>query len=176
MPRTFVMAVVATATVVGSAGLTACGANDESSDDTGTSATTTTMPANGEDDHSGNDDHGDHHIQPPAPEALQATLDTMVDPAVPPEDKTNLLVNGEKRRTDIKQMNSALAGYGKLTFAVADVSTKNTTATAQVTITSPHGAAPAMPLTWKHQDDTWKLSDDAGCLLFSFAKTPCDPA
>lgn len=165
VPRIFVMAVLATAAIIGSAGLTACGADGEDSDGTGASATTTT-----------NDDHGDHHVQAPAPEALQATLDTMVDPAVPAEDKTNLLVNGEKRRTNVEQMNSALAGYGKLTFAVADVSTENTTATAQVTITSPHGAAPAMPLTWEHQNATWKLSDDAGCLLFSFAKAPCTPA
>ncbi|MFI6217448.1 hypothetical protein ACIBCD_36050 [Nocardia brasiliensis] len=112
----------------------------------------------------------------PTADSLQAVLVKLSDPAVPTADKAKLIVDGEKRTANIDQMNKALAGYGTLTYAVADVTTQGSTATAQVTITSPHGAAPATPLTWENVGGTWKLSDASGCLLLGFAQAPCVPA
>ncbi|WP_405165132.1 hypothetical protein OG203_08500 [Nocardia sp. NBC_01499] len=111
----------------------------------------------------------------PSPDTLQAVLVKLSDPAVPTADKAKLIVDGEKRTANIDQMNKGLAGYA-LTYAVADVTTQGNTATAQVTITSPHGAVPAMPLTWENVDGTWKLSDSSGCLMLGFAQAPCVPA
>ncbi|MFE9576777.1 hypothetical protein ACFYO1_10370 [Nocardia sp. NPDC006044] len=111
----------------------------------------------------------------PTPETLQAVLVKLSDPAVPTADKAKLIVNGEKRTANIDQMNKGLAGY-TLTYAVSDVTVQGNTATAQVTINSPHGAAPAMPITWENVDGTWKLSDTSGCLLLGFAQAPCVPA
>ncbi|WP_254854137.1 hypothetical protein [Nocardia donostiensis] len=167
MPRTVA---VAAAAVALSVGLTACGSDEEGSDSVAT-ATSTAVTST-----SSTADHGEQAGEAPSPETLQATLDTLADPAVAPEEKTKLIVDGEKRTANIEQMNTALAGYGTLTFAVADVVTEGDTATAQVTITSPHGAAPALPLTWENVDGAWKLSDASGCVLFSFAQSPCAPA
>ncbi|MFI9404910.1 hypothetical protein [Nocardia sp. NPDC052316] len=111
----------------------------------------------------------------PSPETLQAVLVTLSDPAVPTSEKTKLIVDGEKRTANIDQMNKGLAGY-TLTYAVADITTQGNTATAQVTITSPHGALPPMPLTWENVGGTWKLSDASGCLMLGFAQAPCVPA
>ncbi|MFG1795259.1 hypothetical protein [Nocardia sp. NPDC049149] len=112
----------------------------------------------------------------PTAEALQSVLVKLSDPAVPTAEKTKLIVDGEKRTANIDQMNKALAGYGTLTYGVADITTQGAAATAQVTITSPHGAAPAVPLTWENVGGTWKLSDQSGCILLSFAQAPCLPA
>lgn len=111
----------------------------------------------------------------PSPETLQAVLVKLSDPAVPTADKTKLIVDGEKRTANIDQMNKGLAGYN-LTYAVSDVTTQGNTATAQVTINSPHGAAPAMPISWENVNGTWKLSDASGCLLLGLAQAPCVPA
>ncbi|CAM4526487.1 Nuclear transport factor 2 family protein [Nocardia ninae] len=111
----------------------------------------------------------------PTPETLQAVLVKLSDPAVPTAEKTKLIVDGEKRTANIDQMNKGLAGY-TLTYAVADITTQGNTATAQVTITSPHGALPPMPLSWENVGGTWKLSDASGCLMLGFAQAPCVPA
>ncbi len=111
----------------------------------------------------------------PTPETLQAVLVKLSDPAVPTAEKTKLIVDGEKRTANIDQMNKGLAGY-TLTYAVADITTQGNTATAQVTITSPHGAVPPMPLSWENVGGTWKLSDASGCLMLGFAQAPCVPA
>jgi hypothetical protein len=151
-----------------SGALTACGSDDDSSTSAAASATISAAA-------SGTHDHGDHATGAPTAETLQAMLVKLADPNVPTAEKSKLIVNGDKRTANIDQMNAGLQGY-TLTFAVADLTTQGNTANAQVTISSPHGAAPAVPLTWENVDGTWKLSDASGCLLLGFAQAPCVPA
>ncbi|GAA5052958.1 hypothetical protein [Nocardia callitridis] len=163
--------VVASAALAIALGLTACGSTDSSdakaTPTTSDSATTTaTASSTG----------AAAPAEAPTPEALQAVLVKFSDPAVSTEDKTALIVNGEQRKDKIDQMNKALAGYGALTYEVADITTAADTATAQVTITSPHGTVPAMPITWQNSDGSWKLTDQSGCLMLGFAQAPCVPA
>ncbi|WP_228001240.1 hypothetical protein [Nocardia australiensis] len=156
-------------------GLTACGSDDSSE----AKATTSTAPSTASSGAavSSTAGHGDHSTDAaPTPETLQAVLVKLSDPATSTTDKAALIVNGEQRTANIDQMNKALGNYGTLTYTVADITTEGNTATAQVTITSPHGAAPAMPLTWEHVDGMWKLSDASGCLMLGFAQAPCVPA
>ncbi|WP_280467878.1 hypothetical protein [Nocardia cyriacigeorgica] len=168
--RALRFSVAAAAAVALSLGMTACGSDDDSSDSAATSTSVTTSAAAAAT--TGAESTG----EAPTPEALQGVLDSLADPAVPTAEKTKLIVNGEQRTANIDQMNAALAGYGELTFGVTDVTTEGTTATAQVVISSPNGAAPAMPLTWENVDGTWKLSDASGCMLLGFAQAPCVPA
>ncbi|WP_067847668.1 hypothetical protein [Nocardia lijiangensis] len=154
-------------------GLTACG-SDDSSDTaaTGTSAVATTSAAattgaTGGHDHAAGD--------APKAEELQATLALVADPSKPTAEKTAVIVDGQKRAANIDQMNQLLAGYGQLTFVVTDVKAEGETATAQVVITSPHGSAPAMPMTWQHVVGKWKLSDATACTMLGFAQAPCAP-
>ncbi len=149
-----------------SGALAACGSDDDTA--TATSATTSAAA-------SGTHDHGDHATAAPTAESLQAMLGKFADSNVPTAEKSKLIVNGEQRTANIDQMNKGLQGY-TLTFTVADLTVQGNTANAQVTITSPHGAAPAVPLSWENVDGTWKLSDAAGCLLLGFAQAPCVPA
>ncbi|MBF6288279.1 hypothetical protein IU457_19065 [Nocardia cyriacigeorgica] len=173
--RALRLSVAAAATVALSLGIAACGSDDDSSDAAATSTSATTSAAAAATTTGA--EHGDHGTgAAPTPEALQGVLDKLASPDVPTAEKTKLIVNGEQRTANIDQMNAALAGYGTLTFGVTDVTTEGNTATAQVVITSPHGAAPAMPLTWENVDGAWKLSDASGCLLLGFAQAPCVPA
>jgi expansin (peptidoglycan-binding protein) len=150
-------------------GSTACGSDDKSDAKATTSAVTSSAAA------SSTAGHGDHAAAPTA-ETLQAVLDGLADPTKSTTDKTKLLVDGEKRASNIDRMNQALGNYGKLIFAVAETTTQGDSATAQVTITSPHGTAPAMPMTWNHVDGVWKLSDASGCMMLGLAQAPCVPA
>ncbi|MEV2222418.1 hypothetical protein AB0E01_21385 [Nocardia vinacea] len=161
--------VVAAAAMAATVGLTGCGSDDKSD----AKATSTTSAA-ASTSAAGHGDHG--NAAAPTAETLTAVLDALSDPAKPTSEKTKLIVDGEKRAANIDQMNQALGSYGKLTYAVADITTSGNSATAQVTITSPHGTAPAMPLTWEHVDGSWKLSDASGCLMLGFAQAPCVPA
>lgn len=171
---------VAAAAVALAVGLTACGSDDDGSDTAATASATATSAA--EHDHGeGHDhDHGDdqNNSHTPSAESLRADLDTFADPRVPTADKAKVVVDGEKLTANIDRMNSELGGYGKLTFDVADIAVEDERATAQVTITSPHGTAPAMPMTWEHdhEADDWKLSEQSACLLLGFAQAPCVPA
>ncbi|WP_067475834.1 hypothetical protein [Nocardia amamiensis] len=150
-----------------SCGLAACGSdNDSAATTTSAASATATSSTHG---------HGDHAEGAPTAATLQAVLDKLADPAVPTAEKTKLIVNGEQRTSNIDRMNAGLQGY-KLTFTVADITTQGSTANAQVTIASPHGSAPAVPLTWENVDGTWKLSDASGCLMLGFAQAPCVPA
>lgn len=161
--------VIAAAAMAATVGLTGCGSDDKSD----AKATSTTSAA-ASTSAAGHGDHG--NAAAPTAETLTAVLDALSDPAKPTSEKTKLIVDGEKRAANIDQMNQALGNYGKLTYAVADITTSGNSATAQVTITSPHGTAPAMPLTWEHVDGAWKLSDASGCLMLGFAQAPCVPA
>ncbi|MFI9503089.1 hypothetical protein [Nocardia sp. NPDC052566] len=159
------MATAAAALAV-TVGLAACGSDDKSdtAKATSTSAAASTSAAHGE--------HG--KTAAPTAEELQATLTLLADPAKPTADKTAAIVNGEKRSANIDKMNQGLAGYN-LTFAVSDIKVEGPKATAQVVINSPHGAAPAMPLTWENIDGKWKLSDASACTMLGFAQAPCTP-
>ncbi|MEU2102556.1 hypothetical protein [Nocardia sp. NPDC019255] len=159
--------VTAAAAVAISGAVAACGSDDDS---TGAASSATTSAAA-----SGTHDHSAHATGAPTAETLQAVLVKLADPTVPTAEKATLIVGGEKRTANIDQMNKGLQGYA-LTFAVADITTQGNTANAQVTITSPHGSAPAVPLSWENVDGTWKLSDASGCLLLGFAQAPCVPA
>ncbi|MEU7144451.1 hypothetical protein ABZ942_33755 [Nocardia sp. NPDC046473] len=155
----------AAAALAVTAGLVGCSSDDNKSDakvsSSSTAASTSAAPT--------------ATAGAPTPETLQAVLVTLSDPAVPTADKAKLIVDGEKRTANIDQMNKGLTGYA-LTYTVADVTTQGNTATAQVTINSPHGAAPAVPISWENVNGTWKLSDVSGCLLLGFAQAPCVPA
>lgn len=155
----------AAAALAVTAGLVGCSSDDNKSDAKVSSSSTVASTSDAPSAAAGT----------PTPETLQAVLIKLSDPAVPTADKAKLIVNGEKRTANIDQMNKGLAGY-TLTYTVADVTTQGNTATAQVTINSPHGAAPAMPITWEYVDGTWKLSDASGCLFLGFAQAPCVPA
>lgn len=158
------MASVAMALAV-TAGVTGCGSDDKSETATSTSAAVTTSAA-------GNG--APSAAAAPSAADLQATLVLLADPAKPTAEKTAVVVDGAKRQANIETMNRALAGYGALTFAVSDVKVEGAKATAQVVTTSPHGAAPAMPMTWEYLDGKWKLSDAGACTLLAFV-APCAP-
>ncbi|WP_280269979.1 hypothetical protein [Nocardia wallacei] len=149
--------------------MTACGSdNPEDSAASSTTAAAASSAASGSaHDHSG--------AAAPTPEALQATLDGFVDPAKSTADKQKLVEDGEKRAANIDTMTQGLANYGKITFTVSDVKTEGERATAQVVVTSPHGAAPAMPMTWEHDDAGWQLSDASACQILAMGKAPCQP-
>ncbi|WP_051027095.1 hypothetical protein [Nocardia higoensis] len=161
--------VTAAAAVALTVGLVGC-SDDESTDSTATSSAVSTSASAATTSAAAEEGHS--HEAPTA-EELQATLDQFADPAEPAAEKTGLIVDGDKRVANIEAMNAALGGYGALTFAVTGVTVEGETATAQVVITSPHGAAPAMPLTWQHEGDSWKISDASACTLLGFAQAPC---
>ncbi|WP_051162416.1 hypothetical protein [Nocardia brevicatena] len=171
---------VAAAAIALAVELTACGSDDDGSDTATTASATATSAAGHDHGEEHGHDHGDDQDHSPAPSAdsLRAGLDTFTDPQVPTADKAKVVVDGEKLTANIDRMNSELGGYGKLAFEVTDIDVEGEQATAQVTITSPHGTAPAMPMTWQHdhEADTWKLSEQSACLLLGFAKAPCVPA
>lgn len=164
--------VTAAAAIALTAGLVGC--SDDESDTAATSATSTSAAAttSAAASPTGAGAEGHSH-EAPAPAELQATLDQFADPTKPAAEKTGLIVDGDKRVANIEAMNAALGGYGALTFTVSDVTVEGETATAPVVITSPHGAAPAMPLTWQHEGDAWKISDASACTLLGFAQAPC---
>ncbi|MEU7765719.1 hypothetical protein AB0B25_11420 [Nocardia sp. NPDC049190] len=160
--RVSVAAVTAAAAVT--VGLAACGSDDSAATSPSGTAAASSTPA-----------HGDHAAGTPTAETLQGVLVELADPKVATAEKTKLIVDGDKRAANIDRMNAGLQNY-PLTFAVADITTQGNTANAQVTITSPHGAPPPIPMSWENVDGSWKLSDASGCLMLGFAQAPCVPA
>lgn len=170
-PRTIrVTVATAAAALAVTVGLTGCGGSDDSS----TKATSSSTSIAAAPSSISATPSGDNAAAPTA-DSLKATLLEFSDPALSTDEKAKLIVNGEARKSNIDQMNGMLAGY-TLSFAVANVVTTGNTTTADVTITSPHGTAPAFPVTWEQVDGTWKISDASGCLLLGFAQAPCTPA
>ncbi|WP_054813094.1 hypothetical protein [Nocardia arizonensis] len=164
-------AAVAIATTVG---LTGCGSDAES--DTAASATSTAITTSAAAVTTGSAGHGDHSAAAaPSAEQLRTTLATFADPAETAQAKVAIVVDGQKRASNIETMTKALAGYGALKFVVNDVKVDGQSATAQVVISSPNGDAPPMPLTWQQVDGTWKISDPSACVLLGFAQAPCAP-
>ncbi|MBF6245480.1 nuclear transport factor 2 family protein [Nocardia elegans] len=146
--------------------MTACG-SDNSQDSTPTGTTTATSAAAA----------ATSAAAAPAPtaEELQATLNGFVDPAKPTAEKEKLVVGGDKRAANIDTMTKGLANYGTITFTVADIKTEGDQATGQVTITSPHGPAGPMPMTWQHSAAGWQLSDASACQILAMGMAPCQP-
>lgn len=142
--------------------MTACG-SDNSDDATPASSTSATSAA------------AATPAAPPTAEELQATLNGFVDPAKPAADKAKLVVGGDRRTANIDTMTKGLASYGTITFTVADVKTEGERATGQVTITSPHGPAGPMPMTWQHSASGWQLSDASACQILAMGMAPCQP-
>jgi hypothetical protein len=169
---------VAAATAAAAAlalGLTACGSDDDGGDTAAASSVAATTSAAA---HTHDDDH-DHGDTAPAPTAqsLQSNLEQITNPDVPVDEKVKLIDDGENRRGLLEQLNAALQTYRGITFQVGEVTVDGETATGLTTITSPSGqSAPPMPLTWEHDDGTWRLSDASACVLFGFAQIPCSPA
>ncbi|WP_424806908.1 hypothetical protein [Rhodococcus sp. 27YEA15] len=111
----------------------------------------------------------------PTAESLNADLTALIDPAKPIDEKTALVVDGAKRQANIETMGAALGGNPgyTITFDVQNVEVEGQTATADVAVVSPHGAAPAAPWTWEFEDGTWKLSDTSACGLLEMGRAPC---
>ena len=72
-------------------------------------------------------------------------------------------------------MSAALGGNPAyaITFNVDNVKVDGQTATADVAVVSPHGAAPATPWTWELEDGSWKLSDTSACVLLEMGRASC---
>jgi hypothetical protein len=169
---------VAAATAAAAAlalGLTACGSDDDGGDTAAASSVAATTSAAAH-DHDDDHDHGDTAPAPTA-QSLQSNLEQITNPDVPVDEKVKLIDDGENRRGLLEQLNAALQTYRGITFQVGEVTVDGETATGLTTITSPSGqSAPPMPLTWEHDDGTWRLSDASACVLFGFAQIPCSPA
>ncbi|MCQ4120078.1 hypothetical protein [Rhodococcus tibetensis] len=153
-------AAVAAGAVVLALGLSACSSDDT----TPATATTATAAATATADQDS--------VAAPSSAELLTTLQVLVDPARPVNEKTVVVVEGEKRRSNIEAMTAATANY-PVSFAVADVQVDGDIATANVAVTSPHGTAAPTPWTWENVDGTWKLSDESTCALLGMARTGC---
>ncbi|WP_230329638.1 hypothetical protein [Nocardia aurantiaca] len=134
--------------------VTGCG-----SDDKGSSSSKTTVSAT---------------AAAPAPtaEALQRVLTAFADPAEPTADKAKLVVDGDKRLGNIDTMNQGLAHY-QVSFTVGEIKQDGTKADAKVSVTSPHGAMPDVPMTFQYTDGAWKLSEAGACTILGMARAAC---
>ncbi|MEV6096661.1 hypothetical protein [Nocardia sp. NPDC051981] len=147
------MATVAAFAAV-TATVTGCG-----SDDKGSSSSTTTVSAT---------------AAAPAPtaDALQGVLTAFADPAKPAADKAKLVVDGDKRLGNIDTMNQGLAHY-QVGFTVGEIKQDGAKADAKVSVTSPHGTMPDVPMTFQYSDGAWKLSDAGACTILGMARAAC---
>lgn len=143
------VATVAAALAV-TATLTGCSSNDKSSSQ---SASSSSAPA-------------------PTADQLQGVLTAFTDPAKSADDKAKLVVDGDKRISNITTMNQGLANY-QVDYKVGDIKTDGTKADAKVSITSPHGTMPDVPMSFQYTDGSWKLSDAGACTLLGAARAAC---
>ncbi|MFD6065461.1 hypothetical protein, partial [Rhodococcus wratislaviensis] len=137
--------VVAVGAVVLALGMSACSSDDASDAAAPTSAAAEAVAA-------------------PTSEELLGTLQLLVDPARPVDEKTAVVVDGDERRPNLEAMTAAMANY-PVSFTVTDVQVEGDTATANVAIVSPHGTAAPTAWTWENVDGTWKVSDESTCTL-----------
>ncbi|MET9487212.1 hypothetical protein [Nocardia sp. NPDC006630] len=153
------MATVAAAVAV-TATLAGCGSDDKNSAAATSTATTSaavvaTAPA-------------------PTADQLQAVLTAFADPAKPAADKAKLVVDGDKRIPLIETMNQGLANYA-VTFAVTSITNNGNQADAKVTVGSPHGSMPDVPMSFQYVDGSWKLADSGACTILGMARAACQP-
>lgn len=154
--RVSVATVAAVAAVTAS--LAGCSSDDKSSSDAKGSTTTSSAAA----------------VTAPAPTAdtLQSVLTAFADPAKPAADKAKLVVDGDKRLGNIDTMNQGLAHY-QVGFAVGEIKQDGTKADAKVSVTSPHGTMPDVPMSFQYTDSAWKLSDAGACTILGMARAAC---
>ncbi|WP_245717281.1 hypothetical protein [Nocardia jejuensis] len=153
------MATAAAALAV-TATLAGCGSDDKTSTESSTTSAASTSAA----------------AAAPAPTAdtLQGLLTAFADPAKPAADKAKLVVDGDKRISNIETMNQGLANY-QVGFQVGEIKTEGTKADAKVGVTSPHGTMPDVPMTFAYTDGSWKLSDAGACTILGMARAACQP-
>ena len=147
--------VVAVGAVVFALGMSAC-SSDDASDTAATSSAATSSAA----------------VAAPTSDELLGTLQVLVDPARPVDEKTVVVVDGDERRPNLEAMTAAMANY-PVSFTVTDVQVEGDTATANVAIVSPHGTAAPTAWTWENVDGTWKVSDESTCTLLGMARAGC---
>lgn len=151
---------VAAGAVALALGLASC-SSDDTADTTPATATTAAAATSVEDS-----------VAAPSSDELLTTLQVLVDPARPVDEKTAVVVEGDERRSNIEAMTAATANY-PVSFTVTDVQVDGDIATAKVAVTSPHGTAAPTPWTWENVDGTWKVSDESTCALLGMARTGC---
>ncbi len=151
---TVAAAIAVTATLAG------CGSDDKGSAQSGTSVSASTSAA----------------AVAPAPTAaeLQGVLSAFADPAKPAADKAKLVVDGDKRVALIETMNKGLANY-QVSFTVGEIKTEGNKADAKVSVVSPHGTMPDVPMSFTYVDGAWKLSDAGACTILGMARAACQP-
>ncbi|OUS95843.1 hypothetical protein [Rhodococcus sp. NCIMB 12038] len=149
--------VIAVGAVVLALGMSACSSDDGSDTAAATSAATSSQA---------------DAAAAPTPEELLGTLQLLVDPARPVDDKTAVVVDGDERRPNLEAMTAAMANY-PVSFTVTDVQVEGDTATANVAIVSPHGTAAPTAWTWENVDGVWKVSDESTCTLLGMARASC---
>ena len=147
--------VVAVGAVVLALGMSAC-SSDDASDTAATTSAATSSAA----------------VAAPTSDELLGTLQVLVDPARPVDEKTVVVVDGDERRPNLEAMTAAMANY-PVSFTVTDVQVEGDTATANVAIVSPHGTAAPTAWTWENVDGTWKVSDESTCTLLGMARAGC---
>lgn len=147
--------VVAVGAVVFALGMSAC-SSDDASDTAATTSAATSSAA----------------VAAPTSDELLGTLQVLVDPARPVDEKTVVVVDGDERRPNLEAMTAAMANY-PVSFTVTDVQVEGDTATANVAIVSPHGTAAPTAWTWENVDGTWKVSDESTCTLLGMARAGC---
>jgi len=147
--------VVAVGAVVLALGMSAC-SSDDASDTAATTSAATSSAA----------------VAAPTSDELLSTLQVLVDPARPVDEKTVVVVDGDERRPNLEAMTAAMANY-PVSFTVTDVQVEGDTATANVAIVSPHGTAAPTVWTWENVDGTWKVSDESTCTLLGMARAGC---
>ncbi|MFC9362860.1 hypothetical protein ACFTZB_40625 [Rhodococcus sp. NPDC057014] len=153
--RSFIgRSVVAVGAAVVALGMSACSSDDSS----GTAAATSSQV--------------DATVAAPTSEELLGTLQLLVDPARPVDEKTVVVVDGDERRPNLEAMTAAMANY-PVSFTVTDVQVEGDTATANVAISSPHGTAAPTTWTWENVDGVWKVSDESTCTLLGMARAGC---
>lgn len=151
---------VAAAAALVAVGVASCSSDDSTA--TESTATTTTADAAAT----------EAPADAPSTEALNATLVTFFDPAVPAADKAALIVKGEKQAPVLEQFNGVLRGYPLTTAVTAVTPVDADTVKATATITGPHGGAPT-DLTFDQVDGKWVVSDTAVCTIFSMGRLTC---
>lgn len=114
-------------------------------------------------------------VAAPTAEELNASLAALIDPAKPTTEKSALVADGSALASNIDTMSAALGGNPayQISFTVDNVKVEGQTATADVAVVSPHGAAPATPWTWELEDGTWKLSRTSACVLLEMGRASC---
>ncbi|EME22188.1 hypothetical protein [Rhodococcus triatomae] len=159
---------IAAGAVLLAVGLVGCGSDD--SDDSATATTTAaaaaTTSANATT--SGASTAGNA----PTAEALDATLTTFFDPAVPVADKVVLIDDGEKQTAVIEQFNGVLQRYPLTAEVTAVTPVDDDTVKTTTTIAGPHGGAPT-EVVFEEENGAWVISTESVCSILGMGQLTC---